>query len=183
MFPMKKHAWVGNVKHGAPVPGAEHTPDQQQKGMDSNAAPSNRGGGMPISKPSAGRSVSMPKHASMKSGKEAPPASSGGKVGLSRAGESAQPITADVAPDVSGGQPSAMGSTAGGQEEMMMMADTMGGQGDLGQEMLPPELMAMMGGQPAQPMVQGMGGINIADLIRQFMMSNSQQPSMTQTRV
>lgn len=170
MFPMKKHAWRDQVKTGAPVPSAEHTPAQQQKGTDSNAAPPNSGGGMPISKPSAGRNVSMPKHLSMKNGKEAPPASNGGKVGLSRAGESAQPTTADVVPDVSGGQPSAMGSGTTSQPEMMM-------------DMLSPEMMLQTGGQPMLP--QPDQGVNIAELIRQIMLASGQmqQPTMFQSRV
>ncbi len=87
MFPVKKQAaWRDHIKSGAPAPGATHTPPQDQKGMDSNAAPPNTRRGMPISKPSSGRSVSMPDHSYVAEHDEAPPAVSGEKVGMTRVG-------------------------------------------------------------------------------------------------
>lgn len=164
MFPMKKpHAWRDQVKHGAPAPSAEHTPEQHQKGTDSNAAPPNKGGGMAVSRPSSGRTVSMPKHAAMKGGKEAPPANSGGKVGPSRAGVSAQPLTASVTPDVSGGQPSGMGSGQGYEPPPMPIMTPPSGMMADAQPMLP----GMMPG--AQPMP---GQNPIAELIKRILLAS-----------
>jgi len=174
MFPTKKpHAWRDHVKTGAPAPGAEHTPGQHQKGTDSNAAPPNKGGGMPVSKPSSGRSVSMPKHSAMKRGKEAPPASNGGKVGPSRAGVSAQPITASVTPDVSGGQPSGMGSGQGYEQPPMPLTALPAPSAMMGEQqpMMPGMMPGMLpGAQP--PMAGGQPQNPIAELIKRMLLAS-----------
>lgn len=211
-MPIKKSSsGRSNVQHGAPAPGPDKTPPQDQKGMNgSNAAPPNKGGGMAVKKPSASSTVSMPKHAAKSGGKEAPPAAGGGRVGPSRAGESAQPVTAPVAPDVSGGAPST--GAAGASPPMMggadpqtlieaLLAQAMQGQGGapagmmaqpgaqaLPQDM-PPEAMALLASmqQPNAQLQPGIGKVGLSDLIRRMMLQTGQmqapQEIMGQTRV